>query len=626
MAKRSKRKKSPREVPATDGSTRTIAGPSRDWLLALLLFAAVALAYFPLWRAGYVWDDDLMLTANPCIVGPLGLLQIWTTSQADICPLTLTTIWAMHKIWGLDPLPYHLVNVVLHGLSAIVLWHVLRRLMVPGAWLGAALWAIHPVQVESVAWVAELKNVQSGFFFLLSASFFLRSLAPDGAEANRIKWNYALALIFAGCAMASKSSTVILPVALCLCAWWMEGRWQWRTLARTAPIFMMSIVAGLVSIWTQRLQSLAANDLPAPRSWLERLAEAGDAFWFYLGKLIWPYPLATIYPRWAVDPAQFESYLLLLGVVVIFALLWFARTAWSRALLFAFAYFLIALLPVVGLADNFIFRYSLVFDHLQYLASMGPLALAGAALARFLKVLAPGSFALRAACCTCVLVLVGTLTSLHARIYQNSATLWADALAENPTAWIAHSNYAQALASGGQFSEAIPHFEMALRSEPRSAETHYDLGVAFAHQGRIDDAMAEYRTAIELFPSFPEAHAALANALLQKGNPDEAIEQDQAVLAIRPAFADAWYSLGTALAKKGRFTDAVPAFEKAVELDPNNSQYRNNLGAAFFQLGDFEKALPEFQEALRLDPQNASAQSNLEKTGARLGKQGLPVH
>ncbi len=397
MAKEFKRKKATengvsRKVAAINpGAPRMRSWSDRDWLWGLILVLAVILVYQPVWYAGFIWDDDVHVTANPCIVGPLGLKEIWTTSAADICPLTLTTFWVEHALWGLAPLPYHLVNVLLHGACAVVLWRVLRSLQVPGAWLGAALWALHPVQVESVAWITEMKNTQSGLFFLLSILFFVRWLRArdlDGRTGGG--WNYALTLLFAALAMASKSSTVILPVVLCLCAWWMEGRWQWRNLARVAPIFLMSIAASAVSIWTQRLQLATDTDPQWVRTWPERLVTAGDAVWFYLGKLLWPHPLITIYPRWQIDAGQWVSYLPLLAVIIVLFILWLKRESWSRPWFFVFAYFLVALLPVLGLVDNSIFRYSLVVDHFQYLASMGPLALAGAGLVRLADFVIPG--------------------------------------------------------------------------------------------------------------------------------------------------------------------------------------------------------------------------------------------
>jgi protein O-mannosyl-transferase len=386
MGKRSNKKK-----VAGSGGLKNVAttsvrvqGPPpwfrRDWLWGLILILFVILTYTPVWQTGFIWDDDAHLTANPCIVGPLGLKEIWTTSAADICPLTLTTFWVEHALWGLAPLPYHLVNVLLHGACALLLWRILRSLRVQGAWLGAALWALHPVAVESVAWITEMKNTESGLFFLLSILFFVRRLrakelnnGPTGGG-----WNYALTLLFAALAMASKSSTVILPVVLCLCAWWMEGRWRWRNVVSVVPILLMSIAASALSIWTQGLAlATGVTDSQWVRTWPERLTTAGDAVWFYLGKLLWPHPLITIYPRWQIDAGQWVSFLPLLAVIVILAIFWFKRELWSRACFFAFAYFMTALLPVLGLIDNPIFRFSLVFDHLQYLASIGPLALAG---------------------------------------------------------------------------------------------------------------------------------------------------------------------------------------------------------------------------------------------------------
>jgi hypothetical protein len=295
-------------------------GASRfhHWTLGSILVLSVVLAYTPVWRAGFIWDDATHLTANPCIVGPLGLKEIWTTSAADICPLVFTTFAAEHALWGLDPLPYHLVNVLIHGACALLLWRVLRSVRVEGAWLGAALWALHPVEVESVAWITEMKNTESALFFLFSILYFVRWLtARDAAEPTGGERNYALSLLFAALAMASKSSTVILPIVLCLSAWWMEGRWSSRNAIRVLPFFVLSIASSALSIWTQGLQLATFTDPQWVRSWPERLVTAGDAIWFYLGKLLWPNPLITIYPRWQLNAAHWSAYLPLLAVVVL---------------------------------------------------------------------------------------------------------------------------------------------------------------------------------------------------------------------------------------------------------------------------------------------------------------------
>jgi len=623
----------------------------RDWVWGLILVLAVILAYQPVWYAGFIWDDAEGLTANPCIVGPLGFKEIWTTSAADICPLTRSTFWLEHALWGLAPLPYHLVNVLLHGACAVLLWRVLLSLKVPGAWVGAALWDLHPVQVESVAWITEMKNTQSGLFFLLSILFFVRWLrASDLNGRTGGGWNYALTLVFVALAMASKSSTVILPVVLCLCAWWVEGRWRWRNIAKVVPIFFMSIVACALSIWTQGVHLAAITDPQWVRTWLERLAGAGDAVWFYLGKLIWPHPLITVYPRWKIDISQWISYLPLLVVIVVIFILWLKRKSWSRPWFFIFAYFLAALLPVLGLVDNPIFRYSLVFDHFQFLASMGPLALAGAGMVTLANFVIPQKSWLQSSLCAGLLLTLGLLSWQRAWAYENEETLWTDTLAKNPNCWMGHNNLGMVLLQKGQVDEAMVHCQKALEINPNYAEAHNNLGgvlfqkgrvneaivqyqkaleinvdyadahsnlgAALAQKGQVDEAIAQYQKALEINPNFSKAHNNLGNAFFQKGQVDDAIAHYQKALEINPNYTESYYNLGRALLQKGWVDEAIAQYQKALEINPNFSEAHNNLGVALLQKGQVDGAMAQFQEALRLDPNNSNAQNNLAKAQA----------
>jgi len=560
----------------------------RDWLWGLILMLSVILIYTPVWTAGFVWDDETILTTNPCIVGPLGLKEIWTTSYANICPLALTSFWVEHALWGLNPLPYHLVNVLLHGACAILLWRVLRSLRVQGAWLGAALWALHPVAVESAAWVTELKNTESGLFFLLSILFFVRYLrTKDLGGRTGSDWNYALTLLFAALAMASKSSTVILPVVLFLCSWWMDGRWHWRNVARVVPMFLMAIAASALSIWTQGLQLASVADPQWVRTWSERLGAAGDAVWFYLGKLLWPHPLITVYPRWQIAAGQWVSYLALLAMIVILSIFWLIRQPWSRACFFAFAYFLVALLPVLGLIDNPIFRLSLVFDHLQYLASIGPLALAGAGLVLFSNFIVPKKPWLQSSLCAGLLLILGMASWQRTLVYESNETFWTDTLAKNPDCWIGHNN----------------------------------LGEALLQKGQLDEAVAQYQKALVIYPNYPEARNNLGNALLQNGQVDDAVAQYQKALEIKPNNAGARNNLGVALLHRGQLDEAVAQFQKALEINPSHADARDNLGVAFIQKGQLDEAITQFQEVLRLKPDFSPAQDNLAKAQA-LVRQG----
>jgi protein O-mannosyl-transferase len=684
MANRSRKNKATRS-----GASRKVAStsvgvqgaPSRfrdDWLWGLLLILSVILTYAPVWKAGFIWDDNTILTTNPCIVGPLGLKEIWTTSAADICPFVLTTFGLEHALWGLEPLPYHLLNVFWHGACAILLWRVLRRLRVQGAWLAAALWALHPVGVESVAWITEMKNTESALFFLLSILFFARWLrAKDLDGRTGSFWNYALTLLFAALAMASKSSTVILPVVLCLCAWWMEGRWHWRNVARVVPFFLMAIAASALSIWTQGLQLATVTDPQWVRTWPERLATAGDAVWFYLGKLIWPHPLITIYPRWQIDAGQWGSYLALLAVIVTLSVFWLKRETWSRACFFAFSYFIVALLPALGLVDNYIFHFSLVFDHLQYLASIGPLALFGAGLTRLSDSIIPKNLWLQSALCAGLLIVLGVKSWQRAWVYESDEKLWSDALAKNPDCWIGHNNLGNvllhkalginpndagadsspgnALLPKGQVEEPIAHFQKALELNPNYPEAHYNLGLALFVTGQVDDAVTQYQRAVEINPNYLEAHYNLGNALFQRGQLDKAVAQFQKAVEINPSYAKAHinlgnvlfqkgqtdqaieqfqkaleinpnsfaihYNLGNALLQKGQLDEAVAQYQEAVEINPNSFETHYNLGGAFFEKGQWDEAITQFQEVLRLRPDFSPARDNLAQTQA-LVRQG----
>ncbi|HUB67104.1 MAG TPA: tetratricopeptide repeat protein, partial [Candidatus Methylacidiphilales bacterium] len=474
-----------------------------DWMWGLLLVLAVFVTYTPVWWAGYIWDDETFVTANPCIVGPLGLKEIWTTSAADICPLTLTTVWFEHALWGLAPLPYHLVNVLLHAACAVLLWRVLLSLRVPGAWLGAALWALHPVQVESVAWITEMKNTQSGLFYLLSILFYVkwlraRDFDPEGEEKTSSEWNYELTLLFAVMAMASKSSTVVLPVVLCLCAWWIEGKWQWRNLIRIVPIVLISLTACALSIWTQGQQLGKVPDPQWARTWPERLITAGDAVWFYLGKLIWPHPLMAIYPRWQIDAKEWFAYLPLLTVIAVSLGFWCNCRFRFRPWLFTYIYFLIVLLPVIGLNDFYYQRFSFVADHFQYLASMGPLSLAGAGLASFSDRIGSQRLWLQWTPAVGMLLIFGILSWQRSWVYQNNETLWTDTVIQNPNSWLAHTNLGASLSRKGRVDDAIVEYQKALKINSRYDVAHFNLGIAFAHREQLDEAITEFQEALKI--------------------------------------------------------------------------------------------------------------------------------
>jgi len=612
------------EIPAKAAGTGSVAQGlpswlSRDWILGLILVLAVILVYQPVWYAGYIWDDDRHVTANPCIVGPLGLKEIWTTSAGQFFPLVLTTFWVEHVLWGLNPLGYHLVNVFMHGACAIVLWRVLRGLQIPGAWLGAALWALHPVQVESVAWITEMKNTQSCAFYLLTTLFFVRWLGTK-EPPKRCDWNYALALVFAVLAMASKSSTVVLPIVLCLCAWWVEGRWQWHHLMRLAPVFLMAVVASAITLWPQTPDVTAIADPQFARSGPERVASVGDAAWFYLGKLIWPHPLMAIYPRWRIDAGQWVSYLPLLAVIVVMFILWFKRETRFRPCFFALSYFLVVLSPFLGLIDLSFWQYSFVEDHLQYLACMGPLALAGAGLVRLAEFVIPGRPCLQSILGAGVLLALGVLSWQQTWVYESEETLWTDTLAGNSNCFAGYANLGVVLRKKGQLDEAMVQFQKALAINPNLAATYNNIGDVLHEKGQVDEAIAYYQKALEINPNMAEAHNNLGNALLQKRRVDEAMVQFQKALAINPNLADVHNNLGNILFQRGQVDQAMIQYGKTLECDPHNTHAQVNLGSAFLQKGQVDKAIWQFQKILEINSNDADFHYNLGNALFRKGQ------
>ena len=574
------------------------------WMWGWLLALAVVATYLPVWHAGFIWDDDGRVWANPCVVGPLGLKEIWTTNSADICPLVITAFWAEHALWGIAPLPYHLVNIALYAGCAVLLWRVLLGLRIPGAWAGAALWAVHPVQVETVAWVTEQKNTQSGVFFLLTILYYIRHLR-DSSQ----KWNYALTLLFAALALASKSSTVVLPLVLGLCAWWIEGRFLWRNVGKLAPIAVMAIFPVLLTLWTQKLQFQDPETLQFARSFPERLATAGDAVWFYLGKLVWPHPLIFIYPRWQIDATSLISYLPLLAVIALLIFLWFQRGTWARPYFFAYAYFITALLPVLGLVDGFFWRYSLVGDHFQYLASMGPLALVGAGLSFI-----PLARQVQTGLAAVLIVVLAAVSWQRTAVYQNINALWADTIAQNPACWMAYNNLGLTYYRKGDLDDAMAQYQKALAINPHLAEPHNNLGNALIRQGKINDALAEYEAALAIDPDLSRAYNNIGNALLQTGRIDEAIVRYKKALEIDPRSVDAYDNLGNALAQKGNFSEAIATYERALQIAPAHALAHDGLGNALNQSGRVDDAIGEYQTALRIDPAYVAAHNDLGVT------------
>jgi len=619
-------------------------------LLPVLLLIALA-AYQPAWHGAMLWDDDFHIT-RPELRSLQGLRQIWFSIGAtpQYYPVVHSAFWLQHTVWGDDTLGYHLVNITLHAVSAFLLALILRRLKARGAILAAVVFALHPVQVESVAWMTELKNTLSGTFYMAAAFAYL------DFDASRRAPRYALALLLFALALLSKTVTATLPAALLVVFWWQRGRLEWqKDVLPLLPFFVVGIAGGLTTAWFERTL-IGAEGAAFAFTFVERTLIAGRVIWFYLATLLWPAHLVFIYPRWDVSQQVWWQYLYPLGALVLTAALWRLRT-WSRAPLAAFLFFVGTLFPALGFLNVYPFRFSFVADHFQYLAGIGIIALGASGLALLAdrwqtdKRAAVGGAVVVAA-------LLSVLTWNQSHLYADAETLYRETIARNPSCWMAHNNLGELKlqSTPDNLAEAMTHFADALRLYPTYPEAHNNMGIGLLRTGRIDEAIAQFAAAVRDKPTYLGAHANLALALAQGGRLPEAAAEYVTTLRLRPDSATAHTNLGVVLAQMGRLQDSLPHLREAVRLQPNDAsgyyalgsvlqgldqtdaaiaQYRealahgpgaeaanihNDLGLALGKLGRMDDAAAEFREALRLKPDFGDARGNLAKAIAGHGQ------
>lgn len=642
--------------------------PSRQppgFLLGALLVCAVCTAYFPALTGGFVWDDAAHVT-KPELRSLTGLARIWFELGAtqQYYPVLHSAFWLEHRLWGDVPLGYHLANLAFHVTAACLFATLLRRLAIPGGWLAAFLFALHPVQVETVAWISEQKNTLSLVFYLAAAFVYLRF------DESRSPRAYALALVLFCLALLTKTVTATLPAALLVIFWWRRGRLEWRRDARPLlPWFALGATAGLFTAWVERT-IIGAQGAEFEFSLVQRLLLAGRVVWFYLGKLFWPSDLIFFYPRWTVDATTAWQWIFPTAALGLAAVLWHfrQRTRGPLAVLLLFAG---SLFPVLGFFNIYPFVFSFVADHFLYLASLATITLAAAGLASLRGALRILPLA--------IVVLLGLLTWRQSRSYRDARTLYIATIDRNPACWIAYNNLGEFLVAEGRLEEAVANYRRTLQLHSNSALVHFNLAVALeksdqlaeaieqfqaalalrpdyggahmalglalhragrlaeaaAHEeqaillepgwpqaylnlgvvlmdaGRNEAAVARFRQALRLRPDYPEAHDNLSSALVSAGRLEEAVAELTALIRAHPEFANAHNNLGNILRKTGRTAEAIPHYEEALRLAPRQAEYRLNLGTAFRFSNRFEEAIRQFEEALEIRPDYPEAHYSL---------------
>ena len=608
--------------PVPGEATRFIDRFSRrDALAALALGLLAGVCYLPamLW-GGLIWDDFIW-SQSRAVLEWSGLGSIWSWPsrihrEAHYWPLTYTTFWLEHKIWGLAPSGYHIVNVLLHLLNSLLVWRLLLRLAVPGAWVAAAVFAAHPTHVESVAWIIERKDVLSGLFYLTAVLVWLRFL-----EQPR-PWRYGLTLLLFVAGLLSKSIVVTLPAVLLIVQWWKDGRIAVRDLRRLAPFFLVALLITAVD-----LSSIGSRHSLLDYSLPERMLVASRALWFYAGKLAWPTDLTVIYPRWDISLGDPWAWLYLAGATALAATLWFMRHRVGRGPLAGALFFAVTLSPVLGFVNHSYMKYSFVADRFQYLAGIGVIAvLIGAAvhgagrLPVGLKLGATGLMVV-------LLALLGTMTWRQAGIYRNKVTFFSHIVSLNPKARNAHYNLNIALSRAGRREEALAAARMAVENRPGQARDLSVLGAALIRTERFVEAEEVLRRALEIDPGHKYSRRQIAVMLREQGRHEEALEAYRALLEIDSNYALAYAYIGDILVQLHRYAEAVEPLSKALTLInaarsltvdlPTPGFVHELLGTALRELGRPQSGEAHFRRALQLNPRNMEELKQLARSHFR---------
>jgi protein O-mannosyl-transferase len=563
--------------------TATVAGRWRDFLLHAAIIALACLwVYSPSYHGDWLWDDDQLLTANPVVQsGSLtGLSKLWFNPDgADFFPLSYTALWAQWPFFKNQPTGYHVTTIVLHLIGSMLLWALLDRMRIPGAWLSSLIFAIHPVAVESVAWVSETKNTLSLPLFLLACLCWV--VQDDEHEGPRRTRFYLLSIVFFLLSMLAKTSMVGLPVLLLLHAWWKRGTVTVQDLIRTSPFFLISLVLGLITIQYQHGRAIGAEKILVGGV-ASRIATAGMAILFYLKQIVWPVNLLPIYPRWEVDPPKVWQFLAWPVIAAAAAWLWANRgtadrPGWGRHALFGLGFFLLMVLPVLGFVTISYMRITWVADHFIYLPMIGVIALIGAATTRWYERSTPSAQPLILAGGAILLAACGLLAFRYANAWASEDALWTHTLKTNHNAWQAHNRLGAKKFSRGDIEGGFYHFTQSTRLRPDLGETHNNLGSALSAKGRLDEAIKEFAVACQLTPHVPAMRVNLANALFQAG----------------------------------RFVEASDAFLFLLEKEPNNAALLNNYAVTLYRQGKKEEAILYFRKALEINPTMKDAREGL---------------
>jgi tetratricopeptide (TPR) repeat protein len=597
----------------------------KNWLSAGILAIITVAAYLPAVRAGFIWDDDQYVTENYLLSAPDGLRRIWFSWDvpSQYFPMTYTTFRLEYALWKLNPVGYHITNILLHAVNALLLWHLLKYLSIPGAWFAAAVFALHPVNVESVAWITELKNILMMLFSLLSLLAW--SKFADCPEQGRRRWYfYTASILLYTIALFSKTTACTLPVGLLLMLWLKRIPIIAKRWLQIAPFVILGLAMGLFVVWWERVHQ-GTEALNLGLNFPERVLLASRALWFYAWKLLWPFNLSFSYTQWKIDWTEPLQYTWLLACVIALLFIWYLRNKLGRGVIAAIVFFVATLFPMLGFFSLYTFLYTYVADHYQYMACIGPISLAVAgsclAAARFGRY---GKSVAKIAG-VCILGLLGLLTYRQCHIYKNQEILWRDTIRKSPESWIAHNNLATELGAQGKFDEAVGHCREAARIEPDNISVLYNLAAILKTQGKLAEAIGYFHRAIQNMNKYSKAllyadvYAEIGSALTMQGNLEEASACLARALEIKSDHFMAQFNLGVICAQQGKTAEALLHIEKALEIRPESVE-ADKLRQVLLKQGRLKKTAQKYEQILESRPNDPNAHCALGEVFMLQGK------
>jgi tetratricopeptide (TPR) repeat protein len=582
--------------------------------LVILLILATLTVYWPATQCDFTtYDDPFYVSENPHVQNGLTFADIqWAFADirgANWIPLTMLSHMLDCQMYGLNPWGHHLTSVLFH-LANTALVFLLLRYMTGAIWrsiLVAAFFGLHPLHVESVAWVAERKDVMSTFFGLLSLVFFAR-YAKTQIENRKSKiTNYLLCFLFLFLGLLSKPMLVTWPFVLLLLDYWPLERFKRigvrRLVIEKIPFFALAAVFCALTLVAQKKGGAVVSLEHVPIE--ARLGNALVSYFRYLGKIFWPADLAVFYPyqkHWALWVVVAAA-----GVLIYITMIaWLVRRRYPFALI-GWLWFSGTLVPVIGLvqvgAQAMADRYSYIPSiGIFILLIWGAYELCGGRKIHLMLISAAGMASLLLCC---------GLTRQQLGCWQNDETLMRHAIEVTENNYVAHNILGNALGKRGDIDEAIPQYQATLRINPDIPKTHYSLGMAFEKKGRLDDAIKQLQAAIRLKPDYIEAQDCLGNVYEDKGDLDGAIREYRAAISLEPDDPYAHYGLGVASDDQARLDEAISQYQTAIRLKPEYAEAHYNLGIDLCRKKQFDDAISQFQDAIRLKPDYADAYNNL---------------